>query len=377
MTKVIFETATISDAIRKAARIAPSKGAAFDKAQGIVIDMSPGTDFPVVVRATNLEIFSMEWVDLIEAEGEPVSWRVPASVFAQVMAGLPIGSGNQVTLEDKRSSSGYLQLHLTQARIKARFNLMRGEDYPVWPVFDPDTLFPATDLGGRISQVEWAAAKGDPPFSGVHFNGDQALSTDRYRLACVPLSIPDLKEPVTVPAGILGMVLKQTGEISIGVEGDQMLIMPDEHTQIRTILYGVEYPKVERIMHRDFDNSVKVKKTEVIERMTRATAFSGADRAPTLRVFIGKGEFAVMMNNEEIGLLGDVIELPGQCAHPRTEFLFTPKNIMEAISNSPNEDVEIFYDPEQPKKIIYLNGGSGYEAWVMPRYDTSTVMSTT
>lgn len=369
MTRVIFESATIADAIRKAAQIAPTKGSAFDKAAGIVIDMNPGTDFPCVVRVTNTDVYSMEWVDLIEATGEPVSWRLPSRVFAQVMANLPIGSGRNVTLYDERSASGYTQLHLSQDRIKAKFNLMRVEDYPLWPVFDPDTLYPANDLGGRIAQVEWAAAAGDPPFSGVHFDGKVALATDRYRLASTTLIIPELKEPVTVPAGILGTILKQTGEISIGVEGDQMLIMPDEHTQIRTILYGAEYPKVERIMLREYPATIKVKKTEMLERMTRATAFSGADRAPTLRVFIGKEEFAVLMMNEEIGLLGDVIELPGQCLHSRAEFLFTPKNVMEAISNSPNEEMTISYDPDNPKKIVYLNGGSGYESWVMPRYN--------
>lgn len=373
MTTVIFESATIADAIRKAERIAPKKGAAFDKVAGIVLDITPGSDFPVVVRATNTDVYSMEWVDSVECTGDPVTWRVPAQVFAQVMAGLPIGSGNQVTLEDKKSASGYLQLHLTQARIKSRFNLMRSEDYPSWPVFDPNSLFTASDIGGRISQVEWAAAKGDPPFSGVHFDGTSVIATDRYRLACATLPIPDLKEPVTVPSGILGAILKQTGEISIGVEGDQMLLMPDEHTQIRTILYGVEYPKVGNIMKRDFEHSINVKKTEVIERMSRATAFAGADRAPVLRVFFGKEELAVMMKNEEIGLLGDVIELPGQCTHSRVEFLFTPRNIMEAISNSPNEEMTISYNPDNTKAIVYINGGSGYEAWVMPRRDTTAV----
>lgn len=370
MTRIVFETATLADSIRKAEQIAPSKGASFDKAAGIVLDITPGTEYPVIVRATNTDIFSMEWVDSIEATGEPVSWRVPSRVFAQVTASLPIGSGNQVVLEDRITPSGFMQLHLEQGRTKSRFNLMRVEDYPIWPVFDPDILFPAIDFGGRIAQVEWAAAKNDIPFSGVHFDGERAISTDRYRLACMPLLIPDLKEPVTVPAGILGLILKQTGEISIGVEGDQMLIMPDEHTQIRTVLYGAEYPKVSKIMNREFTDRIKLKKSDVLDRMNRANAFAGTDRAPTMRIFIGKEEFAILMRNDEIGLLGDVIELSNQCLHNRVEFLFTPRNIMEALQNCPNEEIIISYESSDPKKIVYINGGSGFEAWVMPRYDS-------
>lgn len=369
MTKVIFETATFQDAVSKADRIAPSKGASFDKAAGIVIEITPGTVPPVIIRATNLDVFSMEWVDAVEVTGEKVSWRLPSKLLSQVTSSLPIGSGVTVTLEEVVGKNGNTQLHLTQGRIKARFNMMQVEYYPVWGAFDPDLCHPATDLGGRIAQVEWAAAKSDPPLSGVHFDGTCCVSTDRYRLATAPVTIPNLKEPITVPAGILGQILKQTGDISVGVDGQQLLIMPDEHTQIRTIVYGAEYPKVKRIMNRNYDCTIMVKKAEILEVISRVSNFSGAERYPVLRCFIGKEEFGMMMSNEDVGLLGDVIELPGQCKHARVEFLFTPKNLSEAIAAVVGDTLQLSYNPEKPEAIFYLDGGSGYEAWVMPRRD--------
>ena len=368
-TKVVFETATFADAVMKAERIAPSKGAAFDKAAGIVIEVTPGAKPPIIIRATNLEVFSMEWVDAVEVTGEKTSWRLPSKLLAQVTSSLPIGSGMVVTLEEVEGNNGHSQLHLTQGRIKARFNMMEVSYYPVWGAFDPDLCHPAADLGGRIAQVEWAAAKSDPPLSGIHFDGTRCISTDRYRLATAPVTIPNLTEPITVPAGILSQILKQTGDISVGVDGQQLLMMPDEHTQIRTILFGVEYPKVERIMNRDYSNTITVKKTQLLEVISRVGSFTGAERYPILRCFIGKEEFGMMMSNEDVGLLGDVIELPGQCNHPRVEFLFTPKNLSEAVNAVAGDTLQLSYNPEKPESIFYLNGNSGYEAWVMPRRD--------
>lgn len=371
MTKVVFETATIADAIKKAARIAPGKGKAFDKAAGIVMEISPGTEAPVVIRATNLDLFSMEWVDVVEAEGEATTWRLPGDLLAQVINSLPIGSGSHTTFETVDDKKGHTFVQVTNRRTKAKFNMMRTEDYPQWSVFDPDTLYPAEDLGGRIDQVEWAAAKSDnlPVLSGIYFDGQQCVATDRYKLAAAELKIPDLQQPVTVPAGLLGQILKQTGEVMVGIDGGQFLIMPNEHTQIRAVLYGQDYPQVDRIMKRDMPNILLVKKAQLLEVISRATAFTGADRFPVLRVFIGAGEIGVMMHNDEIGLLGDVVEVPGHANHKRHEIKFTPKHLTDALSKAPNDEVAIGYNIENPKNIVYINGGSGYEAWVMPRGD--------
>lgn len=370
MTKVVFETATIADAVKKADRIAPGKGKAFDKAAGIVIEITPGQEPPVIVRATNLDVFSMEWVDALSAEGTPTSWRLPSTLLAQVISSLPIGSGSTVTLEEIHDGKGHSVIQLTtNRRTKAKFNMMRTDDYPHWSAFDPDILFRADDLGGRISQVEWAAAKSDalPVLAGVHFDGEKCVATDRYKLACSDMKIPDLEFPVTVPAGLLGQILKQTGEISVGVDGGQFFIMPDEHTQIRVILFGQEYPKVSRIMDRNRPDSIKLKKAPLLEVISRASNFSGANRYPTLRTFFGKEEIAVMMDNEEVGFLGDIIEVPGQALHDRFEVKFSPRNITEAIEKAPNDEVTINYDTTKAKGTFYINGGSGYEAWVMPR----------
>lgn len=371
MTSVVFETATFADVIKKAERVAPSKGNAFDKAAGIVIEVSPSVN-TVVVRATDLNIYSMEWVDFTSIDGPDAVWRVPSKLFAQVVGSLPIGSGKTIKIEEVKNAEGKGHLALSSGRTKAKFNLMQVDHYPAWSAFDPSGLITADNLGGKVALVEWAAAKSDATtqLEGVHFDGTRVVATDRYRLACTDLFIPDLPAAVTVPAGILGQILKQTGEVNLGIDEHQLLLMPDESTQIRAILYGGEYPKVDKIMRREYPDMVKVRKTPLLEVLNRAASFAGADRFPALKLFFGREEIAAMMDNEEVGLLGDVVEVPGYATHNRVQIIFTPKNIIDAVEHCPNEEFEIHYDHEKPEFIMYLNGGSGYEAWMVPRKAT-------
>lgn len=360
--RAVFETATIADAIKKAARVAPAKGQAFDKAAGILLEVAPDI---TTVRATNLEVFYTEWIDPVEVEGMG-TWRLPAQLLASVLGSLPIGTGKQVVFEQNDRV-----LKLAAGRTRAQFNLIDPEYYPVWLAFNPDDLIAVPDMGGRIGQVSWASSKNpaEAPLCGVHFDGNLAIATDRYRFSVTPLKVDGLQRPVTIPGATLSQVLSNTGEVSIGFDDRQMLVLPDEHTQIRCITYDQAYPKIDRVMKRDHPNKVTLRKSDFLDIINRALNFTGSDRTPTMRIFIGSEEIAVMMNNSEIGMLGDVVEVPGQCDHKRFEVKFTPKNLMDALNNAPNEEVTLCYNPESPGNFR-IDGGSGYEAWIAPRRDS-------
>jgi DNA polymerase III sliding clamp (beta) subunit (PCNA family) len=373
LTKVVFETATLQSAINKASRIAPAKGAAFDKAAGIIIEVNPVADVPVIIRATDLDTFYMEWVDCVLAEGDPTIWRVPSKVFAGVMAGLPIGSGREVTLQDVMNDNGYRYLQMTQARSKAKFNLLAAEYYPHWSAFDPDILTVTPDLGGKISLVEWAASKGnDGVLTGVHLDGKRAIATDKYRFATAPLVIEHISDPITIPGTVLTSLLKQKGEVKIAVVDGQLFIMPDLYTQIRTITFGEPYPIVDRIMRRDQPDFVRFRKAVILDMMKQAMNFVGADRNPLLQMYVGREEIAVYLGNRETGGLGDVLDIPTQAVHPRVELRFTPKNIIDAIENAPSEEIVLYYNRTDTRKPVRVDGGSGYEAWVAMRREGST-----
>jgi DNA polymerase III sliding clamp (beta) subunit (PCNA family) len=357
VTKLVFETATLADCLKKAFACTPKTGAAFDKAAGIVFEFNPTDIESLTIRATNLDVFYMEWVDLVSAEGpdKPFAWRFNSALISGVVGSLPIGSGKTVTLDDQDGDGRII--HLSSGRTKCKLNTMPMDHYPEWGAFDPDGLTPASNFAKCMEAVEWASDRGDLTLAGVHFDGEFAYATNKYKLAAVEIKL-DIEKPVTLPSGILSSILSKSGEVLIGATDHQFFIMPDEHTQIRTVIYGTPYPNTSRIRQQE---------NELIAMIQRAMNFAGSDRTPTMLLYIGSEEIAVMMSNEEMGMLGDVLEVPGQATHKRVMIRLTPEFLSDALARAPRDEITLGYHPDNPSGILRIDGGYGYTAWVMPR----------
>lgn len=359
--KVTFENATIADSIGKAAKVAPTRGMAFDKAAGICMTLDPEAN-TVTLRSTNLNIFYLELVDAIEVEGEG-TWRFPSLIISALMAKLPIGSGKNVTLEQVGN-----EVVLSSGRTKAKLRVMDPTYYELWEPFDPELLEIVPDLGARIQQVEWAAMDDNEIiYSGIHLDGEYAVGTDRIRLAVAECKAEPIYKPVTIPAGILKPVISNLRDVAVGIDEGMFLLMPDVSTQIRTVIYDKQYPPVLKALDREWPHSVKFRKTELLDIIDRAMVFGNRDRSPTMKFVVGKGEIAVIIGDQELGLLQDVMELPGQADHKRLTIPFTPKNLTDAFNAAPSEECILNYDAENSRFPVLIDGGSGYRAMVMPR----------
>jgi DNA polymerase III sliding clamp (beta) subunit (PCNA family) len=366
MTKLKFEVATLASAIKKASRIAPTKaGKALDSSAGIIFEISPHYPNQVTLKATNLEVFYLEVVPALEVTAsESVVWRLSSSILASIIGSYPLGSGQTMTMEQKGA-----QVHLTQQRSRGRLNMMRPEGYPQWHPIPPGELSNVEKFGALIAAVEWAAAKrGEPPLTGVHLNGHAIAATDRYRMALIPCAV-ELPAPVTIPSGILGAVLRPEADCQMGMVDNTLLLMPDEATQIRTVIYDVQFPNVSNFAQYTPPAMIEVNKSGILDILQRAVIMTQNERdVPTISVIVGKGEFAAMGADQEMGLLGDSILLNGnQAAHPRVTWKFTPQNIIDGISNCPSDKVVIYYNPDDTSKPWKVDGGSGYIAVGVPR----------
>lgn len=366
-TTITFEAATIIDAVRKAAQVAPGKsGVAFDKASGLLLHVTPSQDVKCLIRATNLDIFYSEVVGSLSQDGPDTVWRLPAQLLNEIIGTLDIKSGNTIAFKQDGN-----QVHVSSGRMKAKFRTMDASYYPDWEMFDQVSMTTVQNLGGKISLVEWAAAAGTgPPFGGIYLDGESVIATDRYKLVRVPLEA-DLPHPVLIPVG-LGSMLRQMGDTQLQVAGNQLQLMPDDYTQIAAVLFDSAYPPVASVMRTDYPEFIDVSKTLLAGIITRATKMAGADRMPIVDLYLGKGEVAAFLENVEQGLVGDVVELPGQASHPRVKLRFTPQYLLTSLNKSPSERVKIGYDPSDSDRVIYIDGGSGYEAWVIPRRDQPT-----
>jgi DNA polymerase III sliding clamp (beta) subunit (PCNA family) len=366
VTKLRFEVAALAAAIKKASRIAPTKaGKALDSSAGIVFEISPKYPNQVTLKSTNLEVFYLEVVPALEVTAdEDTVWRLSSSMLAQIVGSYPLGSGQTMTMELKGQ-----QIHLSQNRSRGRLNMMRPEGYPRWTAVPPVDLCTVEKFGALIGAVEWAAARrGEPPLTGVHLNGHAVAATDRYRMAMMPCSVT-LPAPVTIPSGVLGAVIRPEADVQMGMVDSTLLLMPDEATQIRTVIYDVQFPNVMNFASYTPPAMIEVNKSGVLDILQRAVIMTQNERdVPTVTVIVGKGEFAAMGADQEMGLLGDSILLNGtQASHPRVQFKFTPQNIIDGINNCPSDKVVIYYNPEDVTKPWKIDGGSGYIAVGIPR----------
>lgn len=367
-TSATFETASLAAAINKAAAIAPNTGHAFDKAAGLVMEVDTAGDI-IVIKSTDTEAYYMEWLSPLETRGPSAVWRLPSKMVAGVVGSLPIGSGKTVTFTQEANT-----LHITSAKTRGKFQLITYDKYyPEWEPFDTEDMATVPAFGAQLKRVAWAAStSNDPPLTGVYMDGKSMMATDKYRIATVSLEF-ECERPISVPPMAVSAILKDKGDVKLKIADTQLYIMPDDHTQLRATVCGMEYPNLERLMV-SYPEMVQISRDELVECINRSKHVIGSDRSPLLKMWFGREEVAVAVIQETDGLI-DVVDVPGFCTHEnRYQLGFGHANIVAALLASPNDMVEISYDPNNKKgRSIHIAGGCGYEAWVATRRTTGAV----
>jgi DNA polymerase III sliding clamp (beta) subunit (PCNA family) len=372
-TEVIFEPGVISDAIKKADRVAPRKGAALDRAAGIVIDIDPSSDVPCVMRATNTELFYLETLSVISATGDAVRWRLPSNLLSVVVTAFPERGARQVKFE---SDDKDRRVVIRSGRTVSKIPVIDTETYPDWGVSSSDDLASIANLGELMARVEWAASKAGPtPLDGVLVNGKFLVATDRYRVARVPCEVSwaSGEEPVVIPAFGISQSIAGMGAVDVGMSGNLFVVQPNDFMQFRTVTIAERFPSaIEKIFDVELPESVRLNKNDLMSRINQTVAFAGSNRDPIVEFYIGKEEFAVYLENTETGLFGDVIEIPGQALHERVIIRFTPKYLIDTLNHAPVNDIVLSYNPANPKRAAKISCDGGYEVIVSPRAEVKS-----
>lgn len=372
------------EAVRAAAKIAPTKaGSAFDQASGLVIEIIPDTEDPTVaealVRATDTTVFFSKWVPISSIEGGETVWRLPSMQFSQVVEKLRSVSGGTVTLTETVTQNGK-HLDLASGRTRARFSLIAPDTYPNWDHVENLDFQDVASLGTAVKSVMWAAdAKSIEWMGGVIIRGKYAMATNRYRIARYPLEIEGLDEDgITLPMVIAKVISEIKGDVKFYTDGQTAWFMPDDDTQIRTVLFA---DKPSRMLNKIFDvphnNSVTFDSGDVISLVDLTGVINEGERGVNrLRMWIGRGELAAMSTNEEIGQLRDIVDLPNQANHPRTEIHIDAQNFALALTNGEGTKVAMHYSAdltylnvpngELQSRILKFTKDNGYAAWVVP-----------
>lgn len=361
MTKVTFETATLADVVKRAAAVAPTRGEAFDKVAGVIFKIEDGS---VTVMATDTTVFYMEAISATSVDGGNATWRIPSIILSSIVAKLPMGSGNTVSLDDSLKPP---KVVLKCNKTVAEFNQLGMKYYPIWSAVSSEEMSTVMNFGAAVKQVLWATSNSEPLLTGVALFPDGICATDRYRMARIEMDTT-MTDVVTVPGKILSRVIPDNGEVQIGVVGNNFMICPNAYTQIRTVVMADKYPPVGRVIDQGWEYSSSFSRTEFQNMLTRALDFASGDRQASMTLFIGKSEVALFMDNQEVGLFGDITDASGSAeSHGRHKINFNPNNLRDAIATFPGEVVTMKYniDPNKKSAVGFTNEAN-YKSVVQP-----------
>lgn len=380
MTAVTFESATIADCIRRANVIAPTKGKELDQLAGFFCEVRPdgngGGTF--VLRCTNQSVYYTEQVDVVKIDGIDQDWRLPSIPLNGIISNLPISTGRTVTFQrevvaDPNSASGYVytnRLIVLSGRTRASMMLIPTDSYPNWYGYDFNTLNLIEGFGQRVAQVSWAVAKsGGEPMTGIYIDGDNMLASDRHKLAMAPAKIDlgSAQQPITVPLALLTSILQQIMDVYVGVEGNFLLISPNEYVQIKVGIYGIDYPKLHRIYTMETDHMILLEKNLTISSVMRVLSIGATDRQLDLRITIGKEEISFFVEGEsKTETAEDTLFLGGQANHELLTISVDPQNFLEAMNRAPSPQIALHYS-DDVHKFIRLETDNEYKCYLAPR----------
>jgi DNA polymerase III sliding clamp (beta) subunit (PCNA family) len=360
---LVAETATLADAVQQAARIAPNKGAAFDKAAGILFDFIEvdGTD-KLLIRSTNLESTFQRSIPLVERSLEtPAPFRLPSAVLAAFLMTLPLGEGHvtELILDDRNT------VEVKSGKTHAKFRTLNADDFPAFmiePDFDKLLLVP--DFARRVKQVAWCVARDTAPLTGIHLDGKGMIACDRSRAAQVPCAIP-LDHPITAPLSVLSGALSATDEVRLTGIGDRLVIVSDADTIVTSTIYPEKYPDIDRLWAQTdaCDQRVEFDAKEMLSVLSRILTLCRNERYPVMELTFTAEAMLLSMDVEDLGMVDD--EVP--CTTNFTEAFemrFTPTNFVDALGAMSSSTLVFQRIPTRPIKLF---DNDGFSTVMMPR----------
>lgn len=358
--QIEIETAAFADAAQKAARVSPTKGAAFDRAAGLVLEVHPDKPRQVVIKATDLETTFLTRLVAAKCDGQGGSWRLNAHVLAGFVAQLPTGPGSTVKLKDRDE-----KVVLTSGRTKANLQTIDLTSFPPFTEYDETGMALVPNLAQAVQQVAWAVDRDHDVLAGVHIDGNRLVGCNRAVAAEVPCAAP-VEEPITAPLQALGNAMKNTAEVRIKAAKKRLFLMPDQDTQATSRIYAEKYPDLDpmRRMVEGHPHSFEIGVEVFGEAIRRQMVLCKGDRYPLIKLVVQDKSLAIEMDVPELGTIEDEIDCKGG-APTSVDIWFTPTVLTNALAAAKSPIVSVAY--KGLLEPIAITDGAGYRCIAMPR----------
>jgi DNA polymerase III sliding clamp (beta) subunit (PCNA family) len=369
-SEITFPNIELKEAVEKASRVAPTKGAAFDKAAGIQISAFPSRR-EAIIRATDTEVTFRQKIYATGAQGDDAVWRIPSGVLADFCATLKTGEQDSTTFIDRGADD---RIRLKADRTLAAYNTLDAATYPLegeLPQFD---MIPADVLSTRVEQVSWACDSKHAAMKGVYLDGDNIYGVNPYSMAVVPCKVA-LPEPIIAPLDQLKMILKSSSDVRIGSTGNRLWIHMDDEAVASTLLIEERFPNARQLLRDDFMGVITLHKITALECMQRLAALVKVERLPAIEMRLDAGTLTPTlvfdMSVAQHGRMATDMDVVTEYDQPFS-IRFVPAMIQRAIEHAKGDTVEMWFgkagDPDKNEtSAVTIRDKSGYQCVVMPK----------
>ena len=366
-TEITFENAQLADALAKANRIAPVKGAAFDRAAGFLLDVNPITR-RMTVRSSDLDATFLMHVPAVAGNGDAAVWRLSSLLLSGMVTSLPLNSERKIKMIDR--GDGFIRL--TSDRWVAKLHTLRPEDYPIIPEFSQEGMVEANEFSDKVEQVAWAADKKHAILAGVHIDGTRLIGCNQGGVAVIPCAV-SIDAPATVPLASLATLLKGATDVKLRVAEKALHIALDSETQATSRLIEGAYPDVDRVLRDDFVGNVQVDKGSFLDALNRMLVLVRVERMPAMQItFDGSGLIKMLtfdMDVDQVGRMQDSVEMSGEW-NDKFSLMIQPQRLVNAVQHSRAKFVTIGFgnvDHDKAKKVpLQIKDDQGYNCHIMP-----------
>jgi len=360
--------ATLHDALQRASKIAPTKGAAWDRAQGIHLTFGEGF---IEVRSTNTE---MTYFQRVDAEVAVMgTYRMPSTILPSFVASMPmVKDTDRCRFLIDEASPSKVTVQYGKSKLKASVKLIVGS-YPEFGPIKLEGMTPAQELASSVEAVTWACDDSGK-LAGVLINGEDLIALDGKVAARINCEV-STEAPIVALLSPLVPLLKLGTNIHIkGVE-NKLVIALDDTTQITTTLILEPFPDIiDRMRAIELPDSFQVNRQRLIDGLSRLTTFiKSSDRLPVCELRISQDLCEVGLTSDS-GEVQDACVITDQTMSQDKTFKFNPNRLIQALESFKSSTVTIRYTPELPtRKPVHIANPSGeYEVWVIPMADTAS-----
>lgn len=355
-----IHAATLHDALQRASRVAPTKGAGYDKAQGIHLTFSVDH---CEVRATDTEVTFWQSIPatLTEPYADAIEMRLPSQMFVAFVASLPMAGEQVVRFRVDDAAPKQMILKFANTKLQAKMNQIVGS-YPAFGPRDTEGMIPAQELASRLEQVAWATGDAGV-LQGVLIDGEQIVAMDSRRAARVPCIVP-VDAPVVGMLAALVPLIKLGTDIRIMVENNKVYLALDDTCQVSSTTIAQPFPNAIATLRKlNLDNGFTMGRQRLLDALQRLLIGVRNDRVPRASLTVTKGALDMRLIATGAGEFEDSAAVTNtQEEVEDRKFVFNPNTLIEALSAIGGGNITIRYG--SVKQPFHLVGSDGYECWV-------------